>query len=353
MRFKPLNLLERLRMGLGVFKIQSVKDWRVLDAASAKEFIVRAMGEKAYRVVWEPLLKNRFGAEHYEGISASWLWAKINSPEKSKSTAVQKKVGHYRGGFERLFRRLAESVIQKGGRVLSKTPVVRIESREGRVHGLTTAKGYEPFDRVIATVPLPIFLELTPELPVAYRENLEQFKYLGVACLVLVLKQSLTHNYWVNVNDPEFPFVGIIEHTNLDWRETIHGKHVVYIPKYTDPSSTYYRSSKEELLETYFPFLKRIFPAFEKNWISEMYLWKEKYAQPLTTVGYGGRIPPLQTPLQNLYLATMAQIYPEDRGMNNGVRLAKELVDFLVRPHPVSPPPLKLASQGPARLVPG
>jgi hypothetical protein len=44
-------------------------------------------------------------------------------------------------------------------------------------------------------------------------------------------------------------------------------------------------------------------------------------------MGYGESIPAVKTPLDGLYLASMPQIYPEDRGLNYAVRLADRAVD--------------------------
>lgn len=334
LRFKPLSLWERFKMGLGVLKMKRLKDWRGLDSLSAEEFIRKNMGEKAYEMIWGPLLRSRFGPEWERQISASWLWAKVNTTVKAQSRNFQDAIGYLNGGFGKMFNRLEESILLKGGEIRRGVSVQQIDIQQNQVKGLKTSSGYETLDGVIVTVAIPIFLNLVSQLKESERRNLEQFKYLGIVCLVLILKNSLSQMYWLNVSNPEFPFVGVIEHTHLDSSRTLHGQHVVYIPKYTDPSSGYYRATKEELLELYLPYLKRIFPSFDRNWITEAYLWREKYAQPITTVGYAQRIPPFETPVQNLYLATMAQIYPEDRGLNNGVRMAKELVDVICRSRP-------------------
>jgi hypothetical protein len=41
------------------------------------------------------------------------------------------------------------------------------------------------------------------------------------------------------------------------------------------------------------------------------------------TVGYGARMPPLETGAGALVLANTTQIFPEDRGTNYGVRLGE------------------------------
>lgn len=324
LRFKPLSLRERFRMGFGVFKIRGIRDWRQIDDLSAREWITRQMGARAYETVWKPMLENRFGHDNHERVAASWLWAKLTRGGKSKTAGLANTLGYFHGGFYQMYERLREEIIRRGGRVQSGITVSKICVHHGEATGLETPQGVEPVDAVLATSAIPVFLKLVDDLPEYYRRNLETFRYLGVVCLVLTLKKPLAGTYWLNVMDPTFPFIGVIEHTHLTG-ELFQGRHLVYIPKYTAIESPYYQFSAEELLRKYIPYLQRMFPAFSSSWVDEVYLWKEPYAQPVTEIGYGSRVPPLETPVRNLYLATMAQIYPADRGMNNGVRQAEEV----------------------------
>ncbi len=41
------------------------------------------------------------------------------------------------------------------------------------------------------------------------------------------------------------------------------------------------------------------------------------------TIGYRERIPEHRTPIKGLYLATMSQIYPEDRGQNYSIKMGE------------------------------
>ena len=44
------------------------------------------------------------------------------------------------------------------------------------------------------------------------------------------------------------------------------------------------------------------------------------YAQPIMERHYSKIVPGLTTPLDNLFISTMAQVYPEDRGTNYAIR---------------------------------
>jgi hypothetical protein len=51
----------------------------------------------------------------------------------------------------------------------------------------------------------------------------------------------------------------------------------------------------------------------------------------LVETGYHKLIPPHQTPIDGVYLATMAQVYPEDRGTNYAIRDGRKVAVALAR----------------------
>jgi len=144
--------------------------------------------------------------------------------------------------------------------------------------------------------------------------------------LVLELTQSLSDTYWLNVNDPSFPFVGIIEHTNFESPENYGGRHIVYLSKYLTHEDKLFLMNSDEVLNFALPHILKMFPKFDLQWIKKHYLWKEKWAQPVVTKNYSKIIPSEKGPLKGLYLCTMAQVYPEDRGTNYSIRNGKKFV---------------------------
>jgi protoporphyrinogen oxidase len=184
-------------------------------------------------------------------------------------------------------------------------------------------------------VPNDVFLALLDEDLVEaigrpYRERLEGIEYHTALCLLLELDRRFGDFYWTNIADPELPFVGLIEHTNFVEPERYDGRRFLYVANYLDPSDPLLELSADELLERYTPGLRKVNPAFDSSWVRERWLHREPAAQPIVTVGYRERIPPLDTGVPGLVLANTTQIYPEDRGTNYAVRLggdaARELL---------------------------
>jgi hypothetical protein len=87
----------------------------------------------------------------------------------------------------------------------------------------------------------------------------------------------------------------------------------------------------DELLDLYEPGLRKVNPEFSRAWVKARWLFREPAAQPIVTVGYPERMPPLDTGVPGLILANTTQIYPEDRGTSYSVRLADQAVEALMR----------------------
>jgi protoporphyrinogen oxidase len=130
----------------------------------------------------------------------------------------------------------------------------------------------------------------------------------------------LSKTYWLNVNDPSFPFVGVIEHTNFERPETYGGNHIVYLSKYLPHTDPLYEMTDDQLLDYALPYLQKMFPKIERNWIQRHHLWRARWSQPVVQKHYSAIIPAEDGPINGFHICSMAQIYPEDRGTNYAVR---------------------------------
>lgn len=325
LRFKPLSLVNRLRLGLLVLQARSVKRWQVLETLTAEEWLLKLCGRKVYQVVWEPLLRGKFGPYASE-ISAVWFWNKLKLRGGSRSKNGGEMLAYYRGGFAALAEQVATKVEGMGGQIKTGTVVKALQVENERVTGVQTANGPISADVVIATPALPIIADLIePYVSGDYVRQLRSIEYLANLCLVLELDRSLSETYWLNVNDPSFPFVGVIEHTNFEPAATYAGRHIVYLSKYLPETDELYQMTSEQVLDYCIPYLQRMFPQFSRDWIQRYHVWRARYAQPVVVRQYSKLIPAEETPLAGLYIATMAQIYPEDRGTNYAIRQGRQI----------------------------
>ena len=320
LRFRPLSLPARIRLGLLALRARRVRDWRALESLTAEEWLTSLGGEEVYRVVWAPLLAGKFGPVADE-ISAVWFWNKLKLRGGSRGKGGAEMLAYYRGGFALLAEQLADAVVAAGGEVRTSTPVTALRVEGGRVTGVETPGGPIDADAVIATPALPIIADLMlPHVEQSFIDRLRAVRYLANVCVVLELDRSLSETYWLNVNDPDFPFVGVIEHTNFEPASTYGGRHIVYLSKYLPEEADLYRMADADLIDFCVPHLQRMFPAFDRSWILDAHVWRARFSQPIVTRYYGALIPPARTPLDGLSICTMAQVYPEDRGTNYAIR---------------------------------
>src|SRR6266498_2015095 len=76
LRFPKLSLTDRFRMAAVVGLIRYNPFWKPLEKINASTFLPKAMGEKAYKMIWEPQFLNKFG-KSADDVSLAWLWARI------------------------------------------------------------------------------------------------------------------------------------------------------------------------------------------------------------------------------------------------------------------------------------
>jgi len=362
LRFRPLSLPARVRMGLAVLRLQKrAKEVQPFESITAREWIEKRMGDGPWRKIWGPLLRGKFG-ERAEDISMAWLWSKLTLRRQLEGDeARHEQLGYPSHSWELLFDALRRAIVAAGGRVLIDRPATALRRAADGAFIVTGGAagsyriGHDPrrfvpapgpdreqdYDAVVATVPSDVFAALLDEDLAAaigpeYLGRLQATEYHTALCLLLELDHRFSPFYWTNIADPEVPFVGLVEHTNFISPERYGGRRFLYVANYLAPGDPLLALSPEELLGAYLPGLRKVQPDFSPDWIGARWLHREPAAQPIVTVGYHERIPPLQTGVPGLLLANTTQIYPEDRGTNYSVRLgtdaAQSLLDGVTAP---------------------
>ena len=327
LKFKPLNFINRIRLGFVVLAVRLVKDWKKLESITAKDWLVKICGKQGYQVVWEPLLKGKFG-RYAESVSAVWFWNKLKLRGGSRGEKGKEYLAYYKGGFASLAESMVSAIQEMGGSIHFNKGISEVSTNATLI---TEAGESFTADKTILTAPLPICASLLKNAASeAYTASLNEVQYIGNVCLTLELNRSLSEIYWLNVNDPGFPFVGIIEHTNFEPKESYKGRHIVYLSKYLPTDEALYKMSEQEFYDYAVPFIQKMFPEFKTDWVIDYHVWKEAYSQPLVTLHYSKIIPEFKTPIESVYINTMAQIYPEDRGTNYAVREGKLMAEKFI-----------------------
>lgn len=322
--FPLLNIWERIRMAGTLGFLRYNPFWKPLEKIRTHKFLQTFMGKKAYNLIWEPQLKNKFD-DFKDEISLAWFWARIK-----KRTP---RLAYPKGGFLQFANKLTEKIKEKGGKVYFNSEIIEIKNKRDRVslcfndlNHFSKKRNTLFFDKAIVTLPSFLFLKIAPQLPEAYRIELQKLKGLGALNLVLRLKQPFLKDgtYWLSICDKNSPIMSIVEHTNFMDKKYYNNEHIVYLGNYLPHDHQYMKKTAEEILEIYDSFLKKLNPSYRLSLIT-YHLFKDSFAQPIIPVNYSKIIPPFETPLENIYLANMQQIYPWDRGTNYAVELGEKI----------------------------
>lgn len=319
LNFSPLSPMDRVRAGLVSLYLKLLPPALSinLEKESAIRWLKKYYGEEVFRIVWEPLLTGKF-KQYSAKVNMAWFWARIY-----KRTF---KLGYLTGGYQALIDALRLKIIKNGGKVLLNSPFDPAKTNA--------------FDKVIITTPSPVFIKMYPRLPKKYRQNLNSIPHLTALNLLLVTKEKfLKDTYWLNINDKSFPFVAVIQHTNLVDSKYYGNQHLTYIGNYLPSGHPYLKMTKEQLFKLYLPYLKKINHNFNfdlclprrQAGTLNFELFVSPFAQPVFPLNYSKIKPGFQTPIPNVYLSNMDMVYPWDRGTNYAVELGEKVARFVCR----------------------
>jgi protoporphyrinogen oxidase len=325
LRFRPLPLIDRLRMGLMGVRARFGGLSPHLDEVPVDEWIRSLVGERAFRVLWKPLLEAKLG-DSYPSIPALWLSSRM-AREKNTKREVK---GCLRHGYRSLIDAFERALLERGAEIRLRTRVSAIE-RDGERMALRLEPGApESFDFVVATSPLVRFQAMTRGLDLDPRIANLELDYQGVVCAVFLLEKPLSRYYWMPVVDSGATAQGIIEMSNLVPLERSQGLYVTYLINYAHRDSDLYRAPDEEILARYRRDLASLFPEAGRT-VVDQFLFRAPFVEPIWTLGYNRLCPPTSILPGRLYLTCTAQVYPRVNSWNSCCEVVESMMPELER----------------------
>jgi protoporphyrinogen oxidase len=234
---------------------------------------------------------------------------------------MQEELGYLEGGSKTLIDALVAEIFLKGGRIHLSSPAQRVDVSNNSVLGVRTDTHFFPADHVLSTIPTPKVSRLVPDLPEEWKGRYDAIKNIGICCVVLKLRRSVSQHFWVNIGQTDREIPGVIEFSNL--REL--GSVIVYVPYYMPVTNEKFRWSDEKLISDAFGCLTELNPELISADLIEATVARLGNAQPICDVGFAAKIPPVQTPIAGLQIADTCFYYPEDRGIAESVRLGRAM----------------------------
>jgi len=326
LQFPGFSLIDKARFGLITVFLKYFASWEPLEKYTAREWIKRFYGKNLYKVFFKPLLIGKF-SDYYQEINMAWFWARF----KARSS----KLGTFEGGFQSFFDQFTEILSKKGVQFSFNTRISNIRSLKNRKVEVSTKDNMFIFDKVLATISPKILSSITPQLKGEYLNKINEQESIGAIIVILSLKKQLSKEnyYWFNLpKTAGFPFLALVEHTNYVSSDNFNGEHLIYCGDYLDHSHKYFSMKNKEIIDHFIPSLIKINPSFAKDWINKSWVFKTSYAQPIPRVNHSRNLLQIKTPLAGLFLASMSQVYPWDRGTNYAVSFAHRAVQLMIAP---------------------
>jgi protoporphyrinogen oxidase len=334
LRFPPLSLIDKLRLGATIFHASRIKNWQELESIPVADWLKQWSGSRTFEKIWLPLLRAKLG-ETYKKTSAAFIWATIARMYAARRTGLKKEMfGYVRGGYARILERFArilagEHVNVKTGHVVKLvapflSDQISIEFQNGRS---------EIFDQVVLTVPAPIIARICPALSAGEKARLNNIQYLGIICASALLKKPLADYYVTNITDSGLPFTAVIEMSALVDRRQFNGHALVYLPKYVTPDDPAFALSDREIEAQFLRALEGMYPHLTRDDVLCFRVSRARHVFALSTLNYSQHLPPMQTSIPGLYVVNSAQIVNGTLNVNETVQLAERAITHLTKNH--------------------
>jgi len=321
LKFPPLGLLGKFRLGLTIMRASRIRDWQAMEKIDCVAWLTRWSGRRTVEKIWRPLLRAKLGESHTEA-SAAFIWATIQRMYAARRSGMKKELfGYIRGGYGRIVDALVRKLTALGVELQCDAPVSQVtSSRAGPVVKFADGQS-RLYDRVIVTAAPPIAAKLL-DIPEAERAKLNAIRYLGIVCASAVLEKPLGKFYVTNLTDDWVPFTGVIEMSALVNPSEFGGKHLVYLPKYVAPDDAIFAESDRSIRERFTAALVRMYPHFDPRQVLAFEVARLRHVFPIPVRDYSQLVPQFGTTLPGVFQVNSSQIVNGTLNVNETLQLA-------------------------------
>jgi protoporphyrinogen oxidase len=331
LRFPPLNLWNKCRLGATILHALRIKHWQALEEIPVEEWLRRWSGDRTTEKVWLPLLRAKLG-ENYRKASAAFLCAIIARMYAARRSGMKKEMfGYVPGGYARILEAFGRKLQQTGVSIRYNQRATRIEtSAEGGVN-ISLENGEScPFDQAILTMPAPVAARLCPQLNDEEKQKLQGVEYQGIVCASLLLKKPLVGYYVTNITDDWVPFTAVIEMSALVDRQHFGGNALIYLPKYLPSDDPWFKKADDEIRQVFLAALVRMYPSVTPSDVLSFQVSRVKHVFAVPTLNYSSKLPPLFTSVAGVQIVNSAHIVNGTLNVNETVQLAERTLPDLL-----------------------
>jgi len=331
LKFPPIGLIDKLRLGATIVHASRIEDWQALEQISVVDWLRKWSGNNTTEKIWLPLLRAKLGA-NYTKASAAFIWAIIARMYAARRSGMKKEMfGYVPGGYGRILARM-QRVLQKAGVTIRLG--CRAASIQSATQGGVTVKFADAtqaiHDQIVFTGPATTAADLCPELNAEEQRLLRGIEYQGIVCASLLLKKPLSPYYVTNITDTWVPFTAVIEMTALVDPQQFGGRTLVYLPKYVAIDDPLFEASDAEIQSSFFSALKKMHPTLTDDDLLTFKVSRVRKVFVIPTLNYSKNLPPISMSVKGLHVLNSAHIVNGTLNVNETVQLAERAIPDLL-----------------------
>lgn len=323
--FSPMNWSGKIRFAATSLYLGRFAKWQNGEDIPALEWFYRYAGKSATDSLWRPLLEIKFGPYH-DRVPIAWMIGRLSQRMQSRQ-AGEEQLGYLEGSLHTLLERLLQRLREAGVELIFDAPIISLEIINRQLQAVQTPKGRFADGEFIATLPTTYLAPLLKEAGEDHlAHSLSEIEYFGAVCGILEMKKPLGRHYWLNVAEPGLPFGGIIEHTQFIDPEIYGGRHLAYLSRYFAKEEEIASMDQEAIRKLFLSGVSKVYPNFKSEDLTNFHIFRTNTAATVCDLRFSNKVPKCRTEIGGLHLANMAHIYPDERSVNNSIRVACETV---------------------------
>lgn len=326
LKFPPLNLIEKLRLGGTIFYASKIRNWRRLEKLTVEKWLRRWSGRGVFEKIWQPLLKAKLG-EAYKQTSAAFIWAHTARMYKARRSGMKTEMfGYVPGGYASVLEAWGKWLREHDVTIRTASPVQSVVRDGDGSLMVTFGDGCtRNYDRVVSTIASPIIADQAPQLTDEEKKCHRGIRYLGVVCASMLLQKPISPYYVTNITDTWVPLTAVIEmSTIVDSEAELGGKHLIYLPKYLPDDHEGLKETDEDYKEKCLSTLEKMYDHFSRDQVIDFKIARAKYVAALSTVDYSTRLPDVVTSVPGFYALNSAHIVKGNLNVNETITLGQE-----------------------------
>jgi protoporphyrinogen oxidase len=324
LRLPIMGFIDKIRLGLTIIYASRLEQGKALELLSARDWLTRLSGAKAYQQLWKPLLRAKLG-NNYGKVSAAFIWAVIRRFYAARRGGLKTEMfGYVPGGYQRIIAKMLEKMRPMGLKIITGAPVSEVTGNDQQRLLVIAGEQQYQFDKVVLTCPSDQVTRLCSQLTENEKKRHSNVLYQGIVCPSVLLRKSLGGAYLTYITDDNIPFTAVIEMSSLvDFDDAAH-PHLVYLPKYVPSDDPLFELTDEQIKQQFSKALIKMYPFLDVGDILDIRVSRTRQVVALSTLHYSENLADYRTSIKGLYVINSAQINNASLSVQETVKLAND-----------------------------